>query len=157
MTTAEEKYKDIINKRWDDNPNFFIRHPRMPLEERAKIFAPFAALRGHGERLSQETDAMLRSERMELSEEETANLSDRLRQLEKGMEVTIVYFAPDSEDGSMGYYVSISGTVVNVDSVYQVIKINTEQSNEKGAITQVIHFRDLLNIQIYTNNETTDQ
>lgn len=58
MTTAEEKYKDIINKHWDSNPSFFIKHPRMPLEERAKIFAPFAALRGHSERLQEEADRL---------------------------------------------------------------------------------------------------
>ena len=152
MTTAEEKYKDIIDKHWDDNPAFFERHPRMPLEERAKIFAPFATLRGHGERLSQEVDALLRSERMELSEEETANLSDRLRQLKKGMEATIVYFTPDSDEGDLGYYVSVSGTIMEVDSIHQMVKIKTGQSNEKGAVTQAISFRDLLDMQTYTGN-----
>ncbi len=148
MTTAEEKYKDIIDKRWDDNPAFFIKHPRMPLEERAKIFAPFAALRGHGERLSQEVDTLMRSERIELSEEEAANLSDQLRQLGKGTEATVMYFSPDSDEGDLGYYVSVSGTIKEVDTIYRVIKINTGQSNEKGAVTQIIHFRDLLSIEI---------
>ena len=152
MTTAEEKYKDIIDKRWDDNPAFFIKHPRMPLEERAKIFAPFAALRGHGERLSQEVDTLMRSERIELSEEEAANLSDQLRRLRKGTEVTVVYFSPDSDEGDLGYYVSVSGTIMEVDSIHQMVKIKTGQSNEKGAVTQAISFRDLLDMQTYTGS-----
>ncbi len=56
MTEAEEKYKDIINLSWDSDPVFFIRHPRMSLQERAKIFSPFAPLRGHSDRLQEEAD-----------------------------------------------------------------------------------------------------
>ena len=35
-----EKYKDIIDK---ERP----QHPKMSIENRAKIFAPFAALKGY--------------------------------------------------------------------------------------------------------------
>ena len=39
----EHKYDDIINL---PHPTS-MRHPRMPLEDRAAQFAPFAALTGH--------------------------------------------------------------------------------------------------------------
>lgn len=45
------KYDDIINKERPihDGDEFEARHPKMPREARAKIFAPFAALKGHNE------------------------------------------------------------------------------------------------------------
>ncbi len=46
-----EKYKDIINKERPrhDGDEFEARHPHMSREQRAKIFAPFAALKGYEE------------------------------------------------------------------------------------------------------------
>lgn len=44
-----EKYSDIINKTW--NGSSF--HARMPLNERAKIFLPFAALKGFEEAIEE--------------------------------------------------------------------------------------------------------
>lgn len=40
-------YDGIINYKWEGSPD----RVRMPLEQRAKIFAPFAALRGYSELL----------------------------------------------------------------------------------------------------------
>ncbi len=45
-------YSDIIDLPYPQNDwNFLIKHPRMNMEDRAKIFHPFAALRGHAEAL----------------------------------------------------------------------------------------------------------
>jgi hypothetical protein len=45
-------YKDIINLPYPrDDWNFLMKHPRMSMTDRAKIFHPFAALRGHAEAL----------------------------------------------------------------------------------------------------------
>ena len=45
-------YSDIIDLPYPRNDwNFLIKHPRMNMEDRAKIFHPFAALRGHAEAL----------------------------------------------------------------------------------------------------------
>ena len=45
-------YSDIIDLPYPQNDwNFLIKHPRMSVEDRAKIFHPFAALRGHAEAL----------------------------------------------------------------------------------------------------------
>ncbi len=54
MTNAEKLYKDIIDLSRPDNEDVFIRYPRMPLSERAKIFRPFAALRGYEDRIAEE-------------------------------------------------------------------------------------------------------
>ena len=45
-------YSDIINLPYPQNDwNFLMKHPRMSMTDRAKIFHPFAALRGHSEAL----------------------------------------------------------------------------------------------------------
>ena len=48
-----DDYKDIINLPYPrDDWNFLMKHPRMSMQDRAKIFAPFAALRGHSTALA---------------------------------------------------------------------------------------------------------
>ena len=51
---TRRKYKDIIDKERPvhDNDQFSADHPKMDLMERAKIFAPFSALRGLNKSLS---------------------------------------------------------------------------------------------------------
>ncbi|HBZ03364.1 MAG TPA: hypothetical protein DEO83_06080 [Lachnospiraceae bacterium] len=48
-------YADIIDKERPvhNGDDFEAKHPRMPREARAKIFAPFAALKGHNEALEE--------------------------------------------------------------------------------------------------------
>ena len=47
-----DDYRDIIDLPYPRNDwNFLMKHPRMAGEDRAKIFHPFAALRGHAEAL----------------------------------------------------------------------------------------------------------
>ena len=51
-TVPNFDYSDIIDLPYPQNDwNFLIKHPRMSMENRAKIFHPFAALRGHAEAL----------------------------------------------------------------------------------------------------------
>ena len=52
VTVPNFDYSDIIDLPYPQNDwNFSIKHPRMSMEDRAKIFHPFAALRGHAEAL----------------------------------------------------------------------------------------------------------
>ena len=47
-----DDYSDIIDLPYPRNDwNFMMKHPRMSMQDRAKIFHPFAALRGHAEAL----------------------------------------------------------------------------------------------------------
>ncbi len=50
-----DTYEDIINKKRPvhENDDFSVRHPKMSREDRAKIFAPFAALKGYEEALEE--------------------------------------------------------------------------------------------------------
>ena len=49
-------YSDIINKMRPEHngDDFSIRHPKMSIQDRAKIFAPFDALRGFDEAIDKE-------------------------------------------------------------------------------------------------------
>lgn len=48
MEENSTKYQNILNTKW---PEESLRRPKMSLQERAKIFLPFAALKGHEESL----------------------------------------------------------------------------------------------------------
>lgn len=53
-------YSDIIDLPYPrDDWNFLMKHPRMSMESRAKIFAPFAALRGHSTALAKTAEQKL--------------------------------------------------------------------------------------------------
>ena len=49
-----QKYGDIIEMERPQTEESFRKHPRMTLQNRAKIFSPFAALRGYDEQLAEE-------------------------------------------------------------------------------------------------------
>jgi hypothetical protein len=55
ITDYSESYKDIIDKQRPvlDGDKFEARHPKMSIENRAKIFAPFAALKGYDEAIDE--------------------------------------------------------------------------------------------------------
>lgn len=78
------KYADILHLSRPEPP---VKHPRMALSNRAKIFSPFAALRGFDDEISSEGASKLLVKKVELSDEEKNNLSDKLLQVKKGMKV----------------------------------------------------------------------
>lgn len=48
---GSHKYDDIIDMDYPLKQHDVVKHPPMSKADRAKIFSPFAALRGHGEAL----------------------------------------------------------------------------------------------------------
>ena len=86
------KYADILNS---SRPEPSYKHPRMSLSNRAKIFSPFAALRGYEEEITAEGRDHLRVTKIELSEEDKGTLSDKLLQVRKGMTITVRFFEAD--------------------------------------------------------------
>ncbi len=47
----KDNFDEIIDMDRPWQPETLKKHPKMSPQDRAKIFAPFAALRGHSERL----------------------------------------------------------------------------------------------------------
>ena len=118
MSNARDKYSDII-----DMPHHqSTRRSHMSLHDRAAQFAPFAALSGYDDEISE--TARLTDRKLELSEEEEQILNDRIHMLndsiKKQPEVRIVYFVPD-ERKSGGAYVTTVGNVRRVDELEGVI------------------------------------
>lgn len=133
---TSRKYADILHAARPAGEESLRKHPRMPLENRAKIFSPFAALRGYEQEIAREGWKMRRVERLTPSEEEIEKLSAKLAQVMKGMEVRVMYFQEDTTDASgrrMGCFCETSGRVEAVDPISQTIQVNG----------QVIPFADI--------------
>ena len=155
---VQKKYADILH---GSRPEPSYRHPRMTLSNRAKIFSPFAALRGYEEEIAAEGEEHLKIAKMELSEEDKGKLSDKLLQVKKGMEVTVCFFEADDVEPAifdtpaeparsathLGNYRTVTGIVNHIDSVYRELKINTGDKNVLGKELPVtIHFDDILDL-----------
>lgn len=133
------KYADIIHLSRPMSEESLCKHPRMPLENRAKIFSPFAALRGYEQKIAAEGVKMQRVEKQILSEEETEKLSNKLNQVVKGIYLTVIYFKGDSEEQGnslFGFYQELTGKVNAIDPIEQMIRID--------GIT--VRFEDILDV-----------
>lgn len=123
-TVPNFNYDDIINLPYPNNDwNFLIRHPRMSMEDRAKIFSPFAALRGHQAALIQTTEQKLNVEQDELMEDSRAELdenliavADKLNRSQHPM-VKVTYFVQDKILAKgIGTYCEIEGVASKIDT-----------------------------------------
>ena len=93
-------YDDIIHLPYPRRPQ------RMSNYDRAAQFSPFAALTGHEEAVAE--TARLTESAIELGEDGIAMLDEKLRSLQPGQGITLVYFLPDSRK-SGGAYVRHTG------------------------------------------------
>lgn len=149
------RYKEIFlrGKPYHSKTDEFrVRHPSMDVGKRAKIFAPFDALRGFNEAVVAKTE--LYENRRELNEEEQAELNRRmtiLRQLtvnsraarENQIRVSVTYYVPcadpDNEAyGLRGQYQTVAGICRKVDpDVSRCLLIDDRN----------IHFQDIWQIE----------
>jgi len=122
------RYDDIINL---SRPK--SGRPSMPIGDRAKIFMPFAALKGHEEAIDEKKKVF--DERIEITDEKKEELNKKLEELSKcsvqgkNEEITVTYFHVDEtasaeNESDFGNYVEITGTVTKVDNHYKYIKVN---------------------------------
>ncbi len=113
-----EKYDDIINMKRPVS----VKHPPMPMSDRAAQFSPFAALTGYDAAISE--TARLTETALELDESTKAVFNEKLKiikaHLSEVPEVTITYFQPD-ERKSGGSYVAATGTIKKIDEYKQEI------------------------------------
>ena len=155
-----QKYADILHLSRPEPP---AKHPRMSITNRAKIFSPFAALRGFDDEISSEGATKLLVKKVELFDEEKNNLSDKLLQVKKGMKVVVRYFVRTTENA--GKYMSLTGTVVMIDPVYRELKVMQDSDRKAVSIEKelpvVIPFDDIAdlagegitNIEVYLGIE----
>ncbi len=99
--------------------------PKMSVENRAKQFMPFAALRGLPEALAKREKVV--SPKIELTEDMAEELDWNMREIEAGMMVTVIYFCKDE-------YLKKTGIVSRIDKTARVIQV----------VETKIRFEDLL-------------
>lgn len=163
--TVEEKYKHAFHAARPEHmlpDDFAIRHPKMPLSQRAKIFSPFAALRGFEEAVDSKLERYVR--KAELSDEDREKLNAILVELaalvKNGRQVrrhpvvvTVRYFVPCGDEnheayGRGGRYETLRGTVRKIDPVIRkAIWVNESE----------IEFSDILEIKIEAPAEEGEQ
>ena len=130
---ANFRYRDVFLKgkpRHDRCDPFRIRHPSMDRRKRAKIFAPFDALKGFSDAVAAKD--ILYEDRITLSQEDLDELSRRLGILNRltcnarmarasHVQVTVTYYEPCCDEnheayGLRGRYQTTTGICRNVDA-----------------------------------------
>lgn len=126
-TKATHKYDDILHMEYPLKSIDRIKHPRMKAEDRAKIFMPFAALRGYEEAIAAKQRIV--APRMELSEEAKEYLDLQLRRVElllsRGWHpvITVVYFQRDRGISNTGEYLQFTGMTARFDQSSRILQI----------------------------------
>lgn len=118
MSVTLAAYQDILHL---SRP--ISKHPKMSVENRAKLFTPFSALRGFDiEILTTEQDRLLVPQVM-LSNDQRETIWRTLNGLQKGDWVTVTYFQPvkSLDEQLLGEYAVSSGPVKKVDDVEQLL------------------------------------
>ena len=151
------KYRDVFLKgrpQHDRLDRFSIKHPKMPPGKRAKIFAPFDALRGFNEAVSSKETVY--TPRRELSREAEQTLNHRLNVLheltrtrrlarQNQVVVSVTYFVPCADErnfafGLCGQYQTLTGICSSVDpDLTRTLCVGEE----------VISFSDIWSVEIH--------
>ncbi len=150
--TTESKYKTAFRARRPEHApcdDFSARHPKMPLSRRAKIFSPFAALRGFEEAIDSKLERYV--SRVELNEEEQERINrtlleliERSRDRRQRVVVTVRWYVPCADEnheayGLYGQYRTLTGTLRKIDPILQrAIRVDET----------VIEFSDISEIRI---------
>ena len=119
--SAAALYQDIIHL---SRP--FSNHPKMAIANRAKLFTPFAALRGFDiEILTQEQDRLLMPQ-ISLASDREEEIYRLLNGLHQGDWATVTYFVPVKHIAGqlLGEYTVVSDTVKKVDDVEQLLVLD---------------------------------
>lgn len=110
----------------------------MPVSERAKQFAPFAALRGFDAALREKEKIVV--EKISVSEDAAEELDRKLRALRNGSLVTATYYCS-------GEYLRRTGMVTRIDLITRTLKI----------VDTAIPFDDLLELSAEGERDVYDQ
>ncbi len=120
-------YDDIINMEYPLKTSDTGKHPRMALEERAKIFCPFAALRGYEEAIAAKQRVVV--PKAELSEEKKEELDRCLRQIKEALRqgghpvVTVIYFEREKGKEADGVYIKFTGKAVRLQESARLLQV----------------------------------
>ena len=156
--TAETKYPNAFHRErpvHGEHDEFSMRHPKMTAGRRAKIFSPFAALRGYEEAIEGKLETYVG--KAERSEEDQARINQVLLELAELTEnsrrtgtdpivASVTFYVPCGDEnheayGRYGRYETLTGPVRKVDpTVRKAIRMEE----------RMIEFSDIADIRIET-------
>ena len=132
--------------------DFSLKHPKMLLSQRAKIFSPFAALTGFEEAIDEKVRPYV--EKRELNDEEQAALEtalSRLHNLTKNLRMakenlvaaTVTFFVPCADEnheayGRGGSYERYTGTVWKVDPILTKSLLIGDRTIEFSELAEIV-------------------
>ena len=118
----EHKYDDIINL----EHHVSTKHSRMSLENRSAQFAPFSALTGYEDAVTEE--ARITESRIDIDEEAKIEVNEKLnyimKHLDKNIIVSVTYFEKDKKKQG-GSYKTIKGIIKKIDDFRKTIEMQT--------------------------------
>ena len=152
------RYMDVLRKGMPERDEYFyMKHPLMPYGKRAKIFAPFAALKGFEEEV--ESKEVLYVKKKDLDIDEYYELNEKLTELDEltktnrlsrqnQVKTRIEYYVICTDEhneayGQKGTYEIMEDIVRKVDQYKQKLHIGDE----------LICFSDIYRIEIIRESE----
>jgi len=124
------KYDAII-----DRPHHVSKvHPQMSMINRAAQFSPFAALTGYDDQIAEA--ARLTDRRIELTEAEEAEISEKLAGLKRDDEVELTWFVPDKKKTG-GRYITEKVVVKQMIPTEGKVVLNDGRSIKMDTIIEV--------------------
>ena len=99
-----------------------MQREKMKISERAKIFAPFDALKGFREMLGEQE--LIKEDKIELSEDMIEELSNTINKLEVGFIIEVKHYVAKEE-----CYVKTIGVLTKIDKTYRRITIVKNKIN----------------------------
>ena len=139
--------------RHNKNDLFFHLHPAMGLTQRAKIFAPFDALRGFSDEVA--SREVMYEKRHIPSEDEERRLDLKIRKLAEltrnGREarknkvmISITYFIPLDNDPDRGFYKTVSGMCLGIG--IGIIRIKIKDKEKSFRLSEISSIEERGNI-----------
>ena len=105
------------------------KYTKASRQERAKMFMPFAALRGYYDLIREQSRK--KEPKHELSEDELLKLDNKINEIKKGMMIKVTYYNIDA-------YEQVTGLISNSDLIFKTITI----------VTTKINFNDISDIEL---------
>ena len=111
----------------------------MPRQNRAKLFAPYDALKGFEETVHAKDTVYV--QRAELSEYVQETLDRKLRALRRGQRISVTWFRRVAAES--GEYRTVTGIFQGIDSIFRTLALDA----------QVIRLSDIVGIDAAKNDD----
>ena len=140
-------YEDLLHMERPVSEESLLKHPRMQIADRAKIFSPFAALQGHTTLIADEAGKTQLVPKPLLTEDEQANLSDQLHLLTEGTRISLLFFREScsSSDPPLGKVCSLQTSVSSVHAGKRILFLHDPEDDTS---ILPIPMEDLVRIRI---------